>query len=99
MPVSKKPVNMPWITPYLIVSDAAKSLDFYSRAFGFEKRFEMKGPDGKIGHAEMQLRDGVIMLGPAMANAPNLKTPKAAGTRSVSIFVYVDDVDALCKRA
>src|SRR5262249_33811374 len=99
MPVPKKPDNMPWITPYMIVADAAKALNFYVRAFGFHKRFEMKGPNGRIMHAELQHRDGVIMLGEPGPAMPHYAPPHAYGGVSISVYVYVDDVDALFNRA
>jgi PhnB protein len=96
--VKKKPDNMPWITPYLAVSDPKKALEFYEKAFGFQKRFAMEGKDGQIVHAEMQHREGVIMMGPEMEDYA--KSPKALGHRpSIGLYIYVDDVDALYRRA
>ena len=66
-----KPDNMPWLTPCLTVKDPDASVAFYNKAFGFEKRFSMPGPDGHTVHAEVTWRDGVIMLGP---ECPKMKT-------------------------
>jgi PhnB protein len=97
---SPRPAGMPWITPYLTVKDASAALDFYQRAFGFEKRVEMPGPDGRITHAEMSWRDGVIMMGPEGAYGATTKAPATSGTEApINIYVYCDDVDALCARA
>src|SRR5215471_11276028 len=57
------PSNMPRISPYLYYQDVGRALDWLSRAFGFHERMRMPGPDGKIAHAEMEYREGVIMLG------------------------------------
>ena len=94
-----KPDNMPWLTPCLTVKDPDASVAFYNKAFGFEKRFSMPGPDGHTVHAEVTWRDGVIMLGP---ECPKMKTksPATTGVRpSSGLYVYCDDVDALFKQA
>lgn len=51
------------VTPYLVVPDAAKVMDFMQRAFGATERYKMQGSDGAVSHAEMQVGDSVIMLG------------------------------------
>jgi PhnB protein len=90
------PENMPRITPYLLYQDVAKALDFLTRAFGFRERMRMPMPDGSIGHAEMELADGVIMLGCPGASYRN---PKDLGGVTTNIYVYVDDVDKHFDRA
>jgi uncharacterized glyoxalase superfamily protein PhnB len=92
---------MPWLTPYLTVKDPDAALDFYQRAFGFEKRFAMPGPDGRTAHAEIGYRDAVIMLGPECVGTENpSKSPATTGVPSpVGLYVYCDDVDALFARA
>ncbi|MSP62898.1 MAG: VOC family protein [Myxococcales bacterium] len=93
-----KPANMPWISPYLTIPDAARALDFYQRAFGFEKKEAHALPDGTLVHVEMVWRDGVIMFGPA--RKLEAKTPAQSGAQSpFGLCVYVDDVDALFARA
>ena len=57
------PENMPRITPYLLYRDVASILDWLGRTFDFKERMRMPGPDGTITHAEMELADGVIMMG------------------------------------
>ena len=96
-----RPAGMPWLTPYLTVKDPDAALDFYQRAFGFEKRFAMPGPDGRTAHAEIGYRDAVIMFGPeCSATEKPAKSPATSGVPSpVGLFVYCDDVDALYARA
>jgi PhnB protein len=74
-------------------------MDFYALAFGFEKRLSMPGPDGRTGHAEMSIRDAIIMFGPP--RSPELpSSPAQSGQRCpVGLYVYCDDVDALFARA
>jgi PhnB protein len=91
---------MPWLSPYLTVKDSAAALDFYQRAFGFEKKFAVEMPDGRIGHCEMVWNDSLIMFGPEMSNGGPCKAPVTLGVQSpVSLYVYCDDVDGLSARA
>jgi len=81
------------VTPYLIVRGAARALDFYKAAFGAEELFRYPTSDGKLGHAEMRIGDSTVMLAdehPEMG----YKSPQAYGGSSVSLVLYVDDVDA-----
>ena len=84
------PENMPRITPYLFYEDVAAALDWLATAFGFRERMRMPGPDGAITHAEMELADGVIMMGHPGSDYQN---PKRHGHVSQLQYVYVDDVD------
>src|SRR6266511_594355 len=96
VPVSKRPARppmTPWLMPFLTVRDAQAALDFYQRAFGFEKRMAMPGPDGKLMHVEVSWRDAVIMFGPEGPSCPT-KAPATTGAMPpIGLYVYVDDVD------
>jgi uncharacterized glyoxalase superfamily protein PhnB len=93
-----KPANASWVSPYLTVRDSDAAIAFYQKAFGFEKRFAMTGPDGRTGHVEMVWHGAVIMFGPE-GTGP-CKAPVSTGTRSpVALYLYCDDVDALHQRA
>lgn len=98
---SAKPAGASWLAPYLCVRDADKAADFYQRAFGFEKKFAMPGPDGKSGHVEMTFQGANLMMGPEQAAGPcQVKAPVTTGvTPPVSLYAYCDDVDALYARA
>src|ERR1700688_2443611 len=81
------------ITPALTCKDAAKGIDFYKKALGAKEIHRMQGPDGKIGHAEMQIGDSKFMLSdefPSMASAPD---PNAKSAPSSYLFIYTEDVD------
>src|SRR6266849_5886681 len=94
-----KPADFPWVTPYLTVKDADAALAFYQKAFGFEKRMAMAGPDGKTLHGEVAWRGAVVMFGPEGPQNP-CKAPATLGIRPpVGLYVYVDDVDAFFKHA
>ena len=84
------PQNMPRITPYLLYEDVAGALDWLARTFGFRERLRLADPDGKVNHAEMELADGVIMLGHPGVDYRN---PRRIGHVTQHLYVYVDDVD------
>lgn len=86
------------VTPYLYIKGAAQALDFYKKAFGAEELFRMDSPDGKIGHAEIQIGDSRIMLAD---EHPEMKalSPKTIGGVASSLMLYVDDVDKMATRA
>jgi uncharacterized glyoxalase superfamily protein PhnB len=92
---------MSWLAPYLIVKDANAAIEFYQRAFGFEKKFAMPGPDGRVMHAEMTWHDSVFMLGAEGDHqGRSYRSPATTGNASpIALYVYVDDVDALFRRA
>jgi len=92
------PDNYPRVTPYLAIDGAAAAIDFYKKAFGATERMRMGGPEGKIGHAEIEIEGGLIMLAdefPDMA----FRSPKTLGGSPVTMHIYVQDVDAFCARA
>lgn len=86
------------ITPYLIVDDGNKAIDYYAKVFGATERMRIGGPDGKVGHAELQIGESVIMLAEAFPEM-GFKSPKDYGGSPVSICLYVTDVDAVFKGA
>lgn len=78
------------IQPYLIVQGATKLIEFMKQAFGATERMRMGGPDGTIGHAEVQIGDSVVMLADANDMFPAMPA---------TVLVYVDDCDAVYTRA
>jgi PhnB protein len=86
------------VTPYLAVEDAARAIEFYTRAFGAKETVRMDAPGGKIGHAELEIGDSHIMLSDPFPQA-STKPPKELGGTSVSVMMYVEDVDAAFKQA
>jgi PhnB protein len=86
------------VSPYLAVDDAARAIEYYARAFGAKELVRMDGPGGTIGHAELELGDSRIMLSDPFPQA-STRPPKDLGGTSASVFMYVDDVDAVVKRA
>ena len=87
------------VTPYLTVKNASEAIDFYKRAFGAEAIVRMPGPDGKSTmHAEIKIGDSMVMLSDEWPQG-DVKAPKSLGGTTVGVFLYVQDVDALFKRA
>ncbi len=86
------------VTPYLVARGADRAIEFYKRAFGAKERFRMPGPGGKIMHAEIQVGDSMIMLSDEFPEMGG-RSPQALNGSPVSLFLYVDDVDALFRRA
>ena len=86
------------ITPYLVVNDAGRAIDFYKRAFGAQEKVRMDGPAGKITHAELKIGDSILMLTDEMPGSPS-RSPRSLGGSPVGIFLYVDNVDTVFKQA
>jgi uncharacterized glyoxalase superfamily protein PhnB len=85
------------IVPYLLYSDVGKALKFLARAFGFRKcGDQMRGPDGKINHAVMQLGRDVFMMG---CPGPKYRNPKRLRQATVLLYVNVKDADKHYARA
>jgi PhnB protein len=97
---SVKPIpdGYPRVIPYLTIEGAAAAIEFYTKVFGATERVRMPGPDGKIGHAELEIGDSVVMLADAFPEMGN-PAPKALGGTPVTVMVYVEDVDATFERA
>lgn len=86
------------VTPYLIIRDAARAIEFYKKAFGATEFVRMPAPGGKIGHAEIKIGDSHIMLAD---ESPEMgyRGPQSIGGSPVSIVLYLEDVDAVVGRA
>ena len=84
------------ITPQLTMDDAPAAIEWYKKALGAQELSRSAGPDGKIMHAELQIGDSRIMLNDTMMGS---KGPKALGGSPMSLWLYVEDADALFNRA
>jgi PhnB protein len=89
-PLNRK--NYGAISAALTVTDVAKAYEFCQKAFGFEGRGVMPDPDGKPIHAELKLRDSVLMLGPEMPDRQGYSA-KTLGNTPTTLYLYVEDVD------
>ena len=86
------------LTTYLTVENAAEAIDYYKDVFGAKERIRMEAPDGKIGHAELEIGDSLLMLSDAFPGATS-RPPTELGGTTAGAFMYVEDVDAVVKRA
>jgi PhnB protein len=88
------------VTPYLVIKNAAKAIDYYKKVFGATEVMRMNGPNGTVGHAELQIGDSRIMLAdenPSMGQGHT--SAVTIGASPVSLYVYLPDVDSVVKRA
>jgi PhnB protein len=86
------------VTPYLTVSNGMEAIEFYKRAFGARERVRMATPDGKLGHAELQIGNSIIMLGEECPERGTTSPQTLQGT-AAGFAVYVENVDAAFERA
>jgi PhnB protein len=98
MPVSPIPEGYHSVTPYLIVKNAAAAIEFYKKALGAVELYRMEAPGGKIGHAEIKIGDSPVMLADEYPDM-GYKGPESLGGTSVSLMVYVADVDKVYPQA
>jgi PhnB protein len=91
MPAKPIPEGFHTVTPYLMVRDAEATIDFLKKAFGAKEALPpMRGPDGKVMHADVVIGDSHVMLGEGNEQWP--ASPSG-------LYLYVDDADAVFKRA
>jgi PhnB protein len=86
------------VTPYLVIKGAAQAIEYYKKVFGASVVVRMDGPEGKVGHAELQIGNSRIML--ADEN-PQMGATSATtiGNSPVSLYLYIPDVDKVVDRA
>ncbi len=86
------------VTPYLVVHNAAEAIEFYKKALGAIELFRLPGPGGKVMHAEMKIGDSPIMLADEFPEMGAV-SPKTVGGSSISLMVYVPNVDEVYNQA
>ena len=84
------------VTPQLTLDNAAEAIEWYKKALGAVEGDRATGPDGKVMHSELRIGNSRIMVNDAMMGS---KGPKALGGSPASLWIYVDDCDALFNRA
>jgi PhnB protein len=93
MAVQPIPDGYGTVTPYLIVRDAARAIEYYKEAFGAIELHRLADPRGRIGHAEILIGTSRIMLADEFPEM-NIRGPQSLGGTSVSFLIYAEDVDA-----
>jgi PhnB protein len=87
------------VTPSLIVRNAAQAIEFYKKALGAKELMRMPTPDGRIGHAELQIGDSIIFLSDEFPDMGISKSPQTLGGCTGTLNLYVEDVDATYRNA
>lgn len=95
--VNPIPAGYPGVTPYLTVRDAAAAIDFYCQAFGASEIMRV-AMGGKIGHAELKVGEGPLMLSDEFPEMGALG-PQSDAPPPLCLHLYVTDVDAVVARA
>jgi PhnB protein len=86
------------VTPYLIIKGAAKAIEYYKNVFGATEVLRMEGPDGRVGHAELQIGDSRIMLADECPEM-GYRSAESIGASPVSLYVYLPDCDKVVEKA
>lgn len=93
-----RPENCQGVTAHIICRGVAKAIEFYKQAFGATERLVIPGPGGSIMHAELNVGDGVVMLGEENLQFGN-RSPLTLNGTPVVLHLYVPDADATIKQA
>jgi uncharacterized glyoxalase superfamily protein PhnB/catechol 2,3-dioxygenase-like lactoylglutathione lyase family enzyme len=100
--VERAPAWPPALSPYIVVSDARRAMDWYVEVFDGQRHGEVYvNADGTIGHAEVELGDAVLMFAEHSDLWPDVpvRAPDHPATFSHTLHLQVDDVDATTERA
>ena len=92
------PDNYPRLNPYLIADGAAKAIEFYQAIFGARERMRLAAPGGKVGHAELEIGDSLIMIADEFPQMDAFAPAKFGGS-PITLHLYVADVDAVAEKA
>lgn len=98
MAVKPIPEGYHTATPYLYIKGAAQAIEFYKKAFGAAELLRMQDPSRGVGHAEIKIGDSIIMMADEFPEL-DVRGPKTRGGTTVSICLYVEDVDSRFKQA
>ena len=97
---SVKPVpdGIPAVIPHLVIDGAADAIEFYKRAFGATEDLRLPGPNGRLMHAQIRIRGGIVMLADEFPDFGSVGPKKLKGS-PVVLHLYVEDVDAFAVHA
>jgi len=98
MAVKPIPEGYHAVIPYLSIKGAADAIEFYKKAFGAQELMRMAQPDGRVGHAELQIGDSKVMLADEHPEM-DFRGPRSIGGSPVMLHLYVEDVDMVVGRA
>jgi PhnB protein len=86
-------------TPYLCIAGAAAAIEFYKAAFDAVELMRHADPDGRVRHAQIRIGDSLFMISDDFSEFPEVRSVQSMGGSPVSIFLTVDDSDAVAARA
>jgi PhnB protein len=98
MTVKRIPDGYHTVTPYLVISGAARAIEFYKTAFGAVEVMRMSGAGDHVMHAELRIGDSSVMLADEFPDM-GFRGPRSLGGTPVSLLLYVDDVDRMFNQA
>ena len=90
--------NYNTLQAYLIIENCAAAIDFFKKAFGATERMRMSRPDGRIGHAEIQIGDTTLMMADEHPEIGAF-SPAHYGGSPVSLHFYADNCDQVYQQA
>lgn len=91
------PTDYPAVSPYLSSDDAAKAIEFYKAVFGAVERYRLTSPDGRVGHAEVEIQGQIVMLSDEF---PGMSTsPKTLGGVASQMVLMVPNTDTVYEKA
>ena len=86
------------VIPYLVIRGAGDAIEFYRKVLGAEEILRLAAPDGSIGHAELKIGGGPIMLADEVPDM-DIKSPQTIGDSGTGLMMYVVDADAVFQMA
>ena len=86
------------VYPYLRVRGADAAIDFYIEAFGARERFRLTEPGGRVGHAELDLGNRVLMVSEEYPEY-GILAPTSPGATGIAIHLHCDNADEMAARA
>lgn len=92
--VNPIPENLAGVTAYLVIKGAAEAIEYYKKVFNAEETLRLAAPDGSIGHAELIIAGGALMLADEVPDM-DIRSPKTIGDSGTGLLVYVEDPDAV----
>ena len=93
------PKGWPRISASVYYDDPRAAIDWLVKAFGFTVRIEVEGEAGEILHSELELAEGLLMVGDAKRREGRVSPRSVGGANTQALMIYVDDVDAHCAHA
>jgi len=86
------------VTPSLVFKGTDAAITWYQNVFNAKEKIRMKGPDKKITHAELKIGDSLIFLSEDNPQSKT-KTPQETNGNSMSLYIYLPDVNETVKKA